>query len=132
MNVKEIREKIEETSKWTPGSTKDISMQALGRMLLARMGQVEFKPGLYFERDELRIPSLLDRVFHLIGFHCWVKYDDSNVFDGTRQGCLICGYIESSMMRRDLAYYEDAREPGLDVKELHAFIRKVKPSEDET
>ena len=132
MNVKEIYEKLDESKDWVEGSTRDIHRQALGRMLLARMGQTEFKKGVFLERDHMKKPSIIDRVIHIFPFcHMWLEYDDCNVFDATRRICLICGRTESSIMRRDLAYYEPAGYAELDLKEVHEFIRKVKPSEDD-
>ena len=129
MNVKEIREKIEETSKWTPGSTKDIGMRALGQMLLNRMGQVEFDEGIFVEQSGLVYPSLFDRMFHVIGFHSWLEFDDTNVFDGTKRICLICGRTESSMMNRANAYYELSAYHELSQKKLYGFIKSAKYTE---
>ena len=124
MNSKEILERSREVSTWNDSTEKSMAMKALGSMLLARMGQVEAIPGLFFEESQLRIPSLWDRVFHLIGFHCWVEFDQMDVFDGTRRGCLVCGYVESSMMNRANAFYKDARD-RLDVKGFHEYIKSV-------
>lgn len=125
-DLKEIHEKIEETSTWERSEEKSIAMRALGSLLLARMGQTQFQEGIFLEREQMRLPNLLDRFFHLLPFlHMWLDYDDANVFDGTRRICLICGRTESSIMRRDLAYYEKVND-GLNLKELLAFIKSTK------
>jgi len=130
-DLKEIHEKIEETRTWERSKEKSMAMKALGGLLLARMGQTQFQEGIFLDREQMRLPNLLDRLFHLFPFlHMWLEYDDANVFDGTRRVCLICGRTGSSIMRRDLAYYETTEHDNLDLKELLAFIRLMGESKE--
>ena len=132
-DLAEVRERIEETRTWEPSTEKSMVMKALGSLLLARMGQTTFKDGIFLEREQMRLPNILNRFFHLFPFlHTWLEYDDANVFDGTRRICLICGKTESSIMRRDLAYYESCSYGLLDLKELLAYVKSQVTSERRT
>ena len=126
-DLKEIHERIEETSKWTPSSTKDIGMKALGSLLLSRLGQDEILSGIYLERE---LPNILDCVFHLVGFHAWLDFDDANVFDGTCRICLVCGLVQSSMMNREWAYFEGGSVDKDLLKAVQKYIHKVTNKED--
>jgi len=125
MNVEEIHERIKDVKTWDHSDERRMSLDALGRMLMARMGQVSFKKGIYLDDEGLRLPNLGDKLWHFIGFHFWLEYDDNNVFDATRRLCLICEASESSPMRRDLAYYQPCGG-GLILAEVLAYIREVK------
>ena len=131
-DLAEVRERIEEVRTWKPSTEKSMAMRALGSLLLARTRQIEFKEGIYLEKDQMKLPTTSDRIFHIIGFHAWLEYDDANVFDGTRRVCLICGKTGSSPMRRDLAYYETTKHDNLDLAELLAFIKSIDTSERRT
>lgn len=122
--LEEIHELIDEASDWGPSKEKDMMMEALGRMLLSRQGQLTYKDGVYFERNQMRIPNLSDKVFHLFGFHTWLEYDDANVFDCTRRICLICGRTESSPLRREYGYDGEAGYK-LNLKQVLKFIKEV-------
>ena len=129
-DLKEIHERIEETSKWNKSDEKSMAMKALGSMLLSRMGQDEILSGIYLERDHFRLPSILNRVFHLIGFHVWLDFDDSNVFDGTRRICLVCGLVQSSMMNREWAYFEGGSVDKELLGSVLKHIRRLGNKED--
>lgn len=128
--LKEIHERIEETGKWNDSDEKSIAMKALGSMLLSRLGQDEVLSGIYLERDQLRLPSILDKVFHLKIFHSWLDFDDSNVFDGTCRICLVCGLVQSSMMNREWAYFEGGSVDKELLGSVLTYIRKAKQKED--
>ena len=120
-DLEEIHERIKETKKWEDSDEKRMSMKALGSMILARGGQIEYKSGIYLEKDQLRIPGFWDRVFGNV----WLDYDDANVFDGTRSINLINGKTRSSPLKREYAYMEPIGYATLDLDELLDFIRLI-------
>ena len=126
--TKEILEEVRTVQSEENTENKKFYMKILGSLLLTRMGQNRFKEGIFLEKDQLRFPSIFDRVIHLVGLgllHTWLEYDDSNVFDGTRRICLICGHTESSIMNREWAYYEDSNDAdALNLKEVLSYIKK--------
>lgn len=124
-DLDEVHERIEEVSAWKPSTEKSMAMAALENLLLARQGQIEYKPGIFLETDQLRLPNFWER---LIGL-CWLEYDDTNVFDGSRRINLVNGETESSPMKRRYGY-DPCHYDLLDLEELLEFIRKVGDQEE--
>ncbi len=122
MNRKEIAEKIKETKTWHDCDEKRMALRALYSMASRRAGQVEFKPDVWLDVCDLRIPKGFS-FLHMIGLCDWLNYDDNNRFDGTRRICLRCGKSESTMMNRVYADYRPNGYDDLNRAILLDFIR---------
>ena len=118
-DLTEIQEKIKDAKTWDDCEEKSMSMKALGSMMLSRLGQIEYKPGIYLEKDQLRLPGFWDGFFG-----CWLEYDDANVFDSARKIDLVTGRTESTYMQRSYGY-DHCTYDLLDLEELLDFIREL-------
>lgn len=103
MNPQEIFDAIKETRLWAPSDETSMQLRALYSMGRRRLGQVEYKPDIWLDLCDMKTPTRSDQAWHIF-FHKWLHYDDNNVFDGSKQICLICGKSESSPMKRDYGY----------------------------
>lgn len=126
MNRDEILRAIDETRDWDDCEEKTMRLVALYSMIRARAGQNQFKPKVFLDRDQMRVPGKWDKALHVLGVHQWLEYDDNNFFDGTRRICLICGLTQSSPLKR-IYGYDPCNYGELDLEEVLEYIEEMEP-----
>ena len=85
---------------------------------------MKYKPHIWIDEDQLKIPGFWDYVFGRV----WLEYTDDRVFDCSRRINLVTGETESSPFRRSLGVYESCdndvdKDNHLNLEELLTFIR---------